>query len=53
LKQQATLKIEINEEGNITGRYTGIQLDTIESIANPDGSSTFIPLKIVAAINTT
>ena len=33
-------KIEINEEGSITGRYSGIQLDTIESTANPDGTST-------------
>jgi hypothetical protein len=36
-----SMKIEINEEGKITGRYTGIQLDTIESTANPDGSSTW------------
>src|SRR5690349_2237757 len=36
-----TMKIEINEEGSITGRYSGIQLDTIESTANPDGSSTW------------
>ena len=35
-----SVKIEINEEGAITGRYTGSQLDTIESIANPDGTST-------------
>jgi hypothetical protein len=34
-------KIEINEEGSITGRYSGIQLDTIESTANPDGTSTW------------
>ena len=36
-----SVRIEINEEGSITGRYTGIQLDTIESTANPDGSSTW------------
>ena len=36
-----SVKIEINEEGSITGRYTGIQSDTIESTANPDGSSTW------------
>jgi hypothetical protein len=36
------MKVEINEEGGITGRYTGIQLDTIEStISNPNGSSTW------------
>jgi hypothetical protein len=36
-----SVRIEINEEGSITGRYTGIQLDTIESMANPDGTSTW------------
>src|ERR1051325_7480972 len=36
-----SVKIEMNEEGNITGRYGGIQLDTMESTANPDGSSTW------------
>ena len=35
------MKIEINEEGSITGRYTGIQLDTIESTSNPNGISTW------------
>jgi hypothetical protein len=35
------MKIEINEEGSITGRSSGIQLDTIESTAKPDGSSTW------------
>ena len=36
-----SMKIEINEQGSITGRYTGSQLDTIESTANPDGTSTW------------
>jgi len=36
-----SVKIEINEEGSIAGRYTGSQLDTIENTANPDGSSTW------------
>jgi hypothetical protein len=36
-----SVKIEINEQGSITGRYTGTQLDTIESTANPDGTSTW------------
>jgi len=35
------LKIEINEEGKITGRYVGTQLDTIQNTANPDGTSTW------------
>lgn len=36
-----SMKIEINEQGSITGRYTGIQLDTIESTAKSNGSSTW------------
>ena len=36
-----SLKIEINEEGKITGRYVGTQLDTIQNTANPDGTSTW------------
>src|SRR5690348_4941950 len=36
-----SVKIEINEEGSITGRYTGSQIDTIENLANSDGSSTW------------
>ena len=36
-----SVKIEINEEGTITGRYTGTQLATIESTASPDGTSTW------------
>ena len=36
-----SVKIEINEEGSITGRYTGTQLDTIESTSNPNGISTW------------
>ena len=36
-----SMKIEINEQGSITGRYTGTQLDTIENTANSDGSSTW------------
>jgi hypothetical protein len=36
-----SVKIEINEEGSITGRYTGSQLDTIENTVNPNGSSTW------------
>ena len=28
-----SVKIEINEEGRITGRYTGTQLDTLENTA--------------------
>ena len=33
------LKIEINDEGTITGRYTGTQLSTIDNTTNQDGSS--------------
>jgi len=36
-----SVKIEINEEGSITGKYIGSQLDTIESTMNPKGSSTW------------
>jgi hypothetical protein len=34
-----SVKIEINDEGTITGRYTGTQLATIDNTANQDGSS--------------
>ncbi|HET7147143.1 MAG TPA: hypothetical protein VFI73_01475 [Candidatus Nitrosopolaris sp.] len=36
-----SLKIEINEEGIITGRYTGTQLATIDNTANQDGTSSW------------
>jgi hypothetical protein len=36
-----SVKIEINDEGSITGRYTGTQLSTIENTANPDGTSSW------------
>jgi hypothetical protein len=36
-----SVKIEINEEGSITGKYIGSQLDTIENTINPRGSSTW------------
>ena len=36
-----SVKMEINDEGRITGRYTGTQLATIESTASPDGTSTW------------
>jgi hypothetical protein len=36
-----SVKIEINDEGSITGRYTGTQLATIENTANPDGTSSW------------
>jgi hypothetical protein len=35
------LKIEINDEGTITGRYTGTQLSTIDNTTNQDGSSSW------------
>jgi hypothetical protein len=36
-----SVKIEINDEGSITGKYTGTQLSTIENTANPDGASSW------------
>lgn len=35
------MKIEINDEGTITGRYTGNQLSTIDNTTNLDGSSSW------------
>jgi len=37
-----SVKIEINDEGTITGRYTGTQLATIDNTANQDGTSSWI-----------
>ena len=34
-----SVKIEINDEGTITGRYTGTQLATIDNTANQNGTS--------------
>jgi hypothetical protein len=36
-----SLKVEINDEGTITGRYTGTQLSTIDNTTNQDGSSSW------------
>src|SRR5713226_10549615 len=36
-----SVKIEINEEGTITGRYTGSQLATIDNTTNQDGTSSW------------
>src|SRR5439155_4114362 len=36
-----SVKIEINDEGTITGRYTGTQLATIDNTANQDGTSSW------------
>ena len=36
-----SVKIEINDEGTITGRYTGTQLATIDKTANQDGTSSW------------
>ena len=36
-----SVKIEINDEGTITGRYTGTQLATIDNTANHDGTSSW------------
>ncbi len=36
-----TVKIEINDEGTITGRYTGTQLATINNTTNQDGTSSW------------
>jgi hypothetical protein len=33
------VKTEINDEGTITGKYTGTQLATIDNTANQDGTS--------------
>jgi hypothetical protein len=37
-----SVKIELNDEGTITGRYTGTQLATIDNTANQDGTSSWI-----------
>ena len=34
-----SVKMEINDEGTITGRYTGTQLATIDNTANQNGTS--------------
>ncbi|MGC1929671.1 MAG: hypothetical protein WA667_11900 [Candidatus Nitrosopolaris sp.] len=34
-------KIEINDEGTISGRYTGTQLATIDNTENQDGTSSW------------
>ncbi len=36
-----SVKIEINDEGIITGRYTGTQLATIDNTTNQDGTSSW------------
>jgi hypothetical protein len=36
-----SVKIEINDEGTITGRYTGTQLATIDNTSNQDGTSSW------------
>lgn len=36
-----SVKIEMNDEGTITGRYTGTQLATIDSTSNQDGTSSW------------
>jgi hypothetical protein len=36
-----SVKIEINEGGTITGRYTGTQLATINNTTNQDGTSSW------------
>ena len=36
-----SVKIEINDEGTITGRYTGTQLATIDNTTNQDGTSSW------------
>lgn len=35
------VKIEINDEGTITGRYSGTQFSTIDNTTNQDGSSSW------------
>jgi hypothetical protein len=36
-----SLRIETNEEGTITGRYSGTQLATIDNTVNQDGTSSW------------
>ena len=36
-----SVKIEINDEGIITGRYNGIQIATIDNTTNQDGTSSW------------
>jgi len=36
-----SMRIEINEKGTITGRYSGNQIATIDNSANQDGTSTW------------
>lgn len=36
-----SLRIETNEEGTITGRYSGSQLATIDNTVNQDGTSSW------------
>ncbi len=36
-----SVKLEINEEGTVTGKYNGTQFSTIENISNQDGTSTW------------
>jgi hypothetical protein len=36
-----SLRLETNEEGTITGRYTGNQLATIDNTVNQDGTSSW------------
>jgi len=36
-----SVKIEVNDEGTITGRYTGTQLATIDNTTNQDGTSSW------------
>jgi hypothetical protein len=36
-----SLKIEINDQGTITGKYTGTQLSTIDQTTNQDGTSSW------------
>src|SRR5215470_3103156 len=36
-----SMKIEINEKGTITGRYSGNQIATIDNTANQDGTSSW------------
>ncbi len=36
-----SVKIEINEKGTITGRYSGNQIATIDNTANQDGTSSW------------
>ena len=36
-----SVKIEINDEGTITGKYTGTQLSTIDQTTNQDATSSW------------